>query len=98
MPMAEVRAAYVRYRARYEMARHYQDEIVPLRKRVLQENQLRYNGMLLSVFELLASAREQVGSVNQYINAMRDFWLADAGLTMAITGPVALLGAEERKE
>ena len=95
---AEVRAAYVRYRARYEMARHYQDEIVPLRKRVLQENQLRYNGMLLSVFELLASAREQVGSVNQYINAMRDFWLADAGLTMAITGPVALLGAEERKE
>lgn len=95
---AEVRAAYVRYRARYEMARHYQDEIVPLRKRVLKENQLRYNGMLLSAFELLASAREQVGSVNQYINAMRDFWLADAGLTMATTGPVALLGAEERKE
>ena len=95
---AEVRAAYVRYRTRYEMARHYQDEIVPLRKRVLQENQLRYNGMLLSTFELLASAREQVGSVNQYINAMRDFWLADAGLTMAVTGPVAWLGAEERKE
>lgn len=94
----EVRAAYARYRVRYEMARHVQDEIVPLRKRILQEHQLRYNGMLLSAFELLADAREQVGSVSRYINAVRDFWLADAGLTMATMGPVASLDENGRGE
>lgn len=95
---AEVRAAHTRYRARYEMARHVQDEIVPLRKRILQENQLRYNGMLLSAFELLSSVREQVGSVKQYIDAVRDFWLADASLTMAMAGPVAWMDVEGRGE
>lgn len=94
----EVRAAYARYRVRYEMARHVQDEIVPLRKRILQEHQLRYNGMLLSAFELLADAREQVSSVSRYINAVRDFWLADAGLTMATMGPVASVDANGRGE
>ncbi len=94
----EVRAAYTRYRVRYEIARHVQDEIVPLRQRILQESQLRYNGMLVSAFELLAGAREQIGSVNQYINAMRDFWLADASLAMATMGPAASLDVDGRGE
>ncbi|MCB5191757.1 TolC family protein [Methylobacillus arboreus] len=93
---SEIRAAYARYRVRYEVARHFQDEIVPLRKRILQENQLRYNGMLLSAFELLADARMQVNSVNQYISAVRDFWLAEATLTMATLGPVAELDSYGR--
>ena len=47
---------------------------------------LRYNGMLISVFELLADARQQVSSVNNYIEALRDFWIADATLQVALTG------------
>jgi hypothetical protein len=47
---------------------------------------LRYNGMLISVFELLADARQQVASVNAYIAALRDFWIADATLQLALTG------------
>ena len=35
---------------------------MPLRKRISDENVLRYNGMLISVFELLADARQQVGA------------------------------------
>ncbi|HET9475646.1 MAG TPA: hypothetical protein VFO82_17225, partial [Steroidobacteraceae bacterium] len=66
--------------------RHYRDEIVPLRKRISEEVLLRYNGMLMSVFELLADSREQVAAVNAYIEAVRDFWFADADLQMALTG------------
>ena len=58
---SEVRETYSAYRTAYDLARHYRDEIVPLRKRISEENVLRYNGMLISVFELLADAREQVG-------------------------------------
>lgn len=95
---SEVRTAYARYHIRYEMARHFQDEIVPLRQRILQESQLRYNGMLLSAFELLAEARTQIHSVNQYINAVRDFWLAESALTMSAMGPVAATETNGRGE
>ena len=61
-------------------------EVVPLRKQIADENQLRYNGMLISVFELLADAREQVSAVNASIEALRDFWLAETDLQMAMTG------------
>lgn len=83
---SEVRESYAGYRTTFDLAKHYRDEIVPLRKRISEENVLRYSGMLISVFELLADSREQVVSVNAYIEALRDFWLADADLQMALSG------------
>lgn len=83
---SQVREAYSGYRTAYELARHYRDEVVPLKKKISDEQLLRYNGMLISVFELLADAREQVASVNAAIEAQRDFWIADAALQAAMTG------------
>lgn len=83
---SEVREAYQSYRAAYDVARRYRDEIVPLRKRVSDENLLRYNGMLVGVFDLLADARAQIAAVNGSIEATRDFWLAKADLDMALVG------------
>lgn len=83
---SEVRERYFGYRSAYDLARHYRDNIVPLRKQISEENLLRYNGMLLSVFELLADAREQVTSVNGYINALRDYWVAETDLAAALGG------------
>jgi outer membrane protein TolC len=83
---SEVREAYGAYRFAWDMARHQRDEIVPLRQRIAEENMLRYNGMLIGVFELLADARAQIASVNGAIDALRDFWLAQADLDMALVG------------
>ena len=83
---SEVREAYSSYRTAFDVARHYRDEVVPLRKRISEEVLLRYNGMLMSVFELLADSREQVAAVNGYIESLRDFWLAESDLQMALTG------------
>ena len=83
---SEVRESYQGYRTAYDIARHYRDEIVPLRKRIAEENALRYNGMLIGVFELLADARDQVSSVNGYLEALREFWLARVDLELAISG------------
>ncbi len=82
---SEVRESYTAYRTAFDLARHYRDEIVPLRKRISEEMLLRYNGMLSSVFELLADARDAVSSVNAYLEAQRDFWIAEADLQMAMT-------------
>ena len=82
---SEVREMYSAYRTSFELAKHYRDEIVPLRKRISEEMLLRYNGMLASVFELLADSRDSVMSVNAYIEALRDFWLAESDLQAALT-------------
>ena len=89
---SEVREAYSSYRTQHDLARHYRDEIVPLRKKISDEMLLRYNGMLKSVFELLADAREQVLAVNATIEAQRDFWIAESDLQMALIGKPAALG------
>ena len=85
-----VREAYGAYRTAWDLARHYRDEIVPLRKSISEEMLLQYNGMLVGIFELLADARTQIGSVIQAIEAQRDFWAADAALSATLLGaPVA---------
>jgi outer membrane protein TolC len=83
---SQVRESYGRYRASYEIARHYRDSVVPIRQKITEENQLRYNGMLVSVFDLLADARAQIASVNSYMDALRDFWLAQSDMDMALIG------------
>ena len=83
---SQVREGYAAYRAAYDLAKHYRDEVVPLRKRIVDESTLRYNAMMIGVFELLADAREQVASVNAAIEATRDFWLADTTLQLALAG------------
>jgi outer membrane protein TolC len=90
---SEVREAYGAYRTAWQIARHQRDEIVPLQRRISEENLLRYNGMLIGVFELLADARAQIASVNGAIGALRDFWLAQADLDMALVGKPSLTAA-----
>lgn len=88
---SEIREAYNSYRSNYDVAKHYRDEIVPLRKKIMNENQLRYNGMLTSPFELLADARAQVTSVKSYIESLREFWLAESALQMTLTGSTNMM-------
>ena len=83
---SQLRESYSAYRTAYDVARHYRDEVVPLRKTMAEENLLRYNGMLIGVFELLADTRDQISSVVTAINAYQQFWLADAALSASITG------------
>ncbi len=90
---SEVREAYGAYRTAYDIARHQRDEVVPLHQRIAEENLLRYNGMLIGVFELLADARTQIASVNASIEALRDFWVAQADLDMALIGKPSLAAA-----
>ena len=90
---SQLRESYSAYRTAYDVAKHYRDEIVPLRKTMAEENLLRYNGMLIGVFELLADTRDQISSVQAAINAYQQFWLADAALSASMTGKPTAMGA-----
>lgn len=83
---SHLRESYSTYLAAHAVARSYLDEVVPLRRTISEENLLRYNGMLIGVFELLTDAREQIGAVKSAIDAQQQFWLADAALQSALVG------------
>ena len=83
---SNLRESYSAYRTAYDVARHFRDEVIPVRKVIAEENQLRYNGMLISAFELLADARDQVGAVSAALDAQQQFWLADAALQASVIG------------
>lgn len=91
---SEVRAAWLTYRTALDLARQQQAEIVPLRQLIADETTLRYNGMLASVWDMLAEARNSTQAVANAIEAQRDFWLAETDLQLALTGtsPGALQG------
>lgn len=83
---SNLRESYSAYRTAYDVSKHFRDEVVPLRKTISEENGLRYNGMLIGVFELLADSRDQVSSVMAAIAAEQQFWLADAALQASVMG------------
>jgi outer membrane protein TolC len=81
---AEVAKAMAQYRATYELAARERDEIIPTRKTIADQDLLRYNASLVSVFDLLADARDRIASVNDYIERARDFWIAKSHLDTAL--------------
>nr|WP_245419957.1 TolC family protein [Phyllobacterium salinisoli] len=102
---SEARSAYLTYRGTYDIARQYQNSILPLRRTINEQAQLEYNGMLIDVFELLTTARESIASNAAAIDAKRDFFIAAVDFETAIIGgggsggmagegPVATAGAE----
>jgi outer membrane protein TolC len=83
---SQIRLAYANYRAAFELAQRHRDEVLPLRRAIAQQNLLRYNASLISIFELLSDAREQAISVDGYIQSVRDFWIAKSRLDGALLG------------
>lgn len=83
---SRAREAYGRYRSAYDLARHQRDDVVLWRTKLQEETQTRYNGMLLSTWDLLASAGARIRSVNAALLAQRDFWLAHTDLQGVLAG------------
>ena len=83
---SEAREAYHSYRATYDIARHYEKDVLPLRKTISDEMMLRYGAMQVDVFALLAEARQKIAVGSAAVDALRDFWLASADLSAAVGG------------
>jgi outer membrane protein TolC len=83
---SEAREAYEVYRAAYDIARHYERDVLPLRRIIAEETMLNYNAMIRDLFALLAEARARIAANLQAIEARRDFWLAAVDLEAAILG------------
>ena len=83
---SEARDAFRVYRSTYDIAGHYQREVLPLRKIISDEMQLRFSSMQVDVFALLTEARQRIAALRAAIEAKRDFWLAQSELQTAVNG------------
>lgn len=86
---ARVRAAYADVLAARDRAVYYERVLLPLRQRIVDETQLQYNAMQVSPFQLLQAKRDQIAAGNDYIAALRDYWLARVRLDQILSGRVA---------
>lgn len=83
---SEARDAYRVYRSTYEVAAHFEREVLPLRTIISDETMLRYGAMQIDVFSLLAEARQRITATIAAIEAKQDFWLASTDLSVAVLG------------
>jgi len=83
---SEVRLANARFRAARETVIHYRDVLVPLRKDVVDQSLLHYNGMFISPFQLLAAKQGEIDARRGYVESLRDYWGARAELARALGG------------
>lgn len=80
------REAWLRLQSRHAAAQHGEQVVVSLQAALQQESLLRYNGMLDSTWQLLASARERLGALDAALLARRDYWLARADWQALLAG------------
>lgn len=83
---SEARDAYRVYRSSYDIAGQYQREVLPLRKIITEEMQLRFSSMQVDVFALLVEARQRIAALRAAIEAKRAFWLAQSDLQSVVNG------------
>src|SRR5690606_38855118 len=81
---SQARDAYRSYRSSYDIAAHYQREVLPLRKIISDELMLRYGAMQVDVFALLTEARQKIAANTAAVEALRDYWLASTDLSATL--------------
>jgi cobalt-zinc-cadmium efflux system outer membrane protein len=83
---ATARAVRDRMQGAGDRAAFYQDILLPLQERVVSEAQLQYNAMQIGVFQLLRDRQQQIETGVDYVEVLRDYWLARADLLHMLSG------------
>jgi cobalt-zinc-cadmium efflux system outer membrane protein len=81
---SEVRVARGRLVALRDVVDRYAKVVVPLREQVVGLSQEQYNAMLIGAYQLLAAKQNEVNAYREFIEALRDYWIARADLERAV--------------
>jgi cobalt-zinc-cadmium efflux system outer membrane protein len=69
-----------------EIARFYQEELLPGQRRILNKSLINYNAMAIGNFELFTTKAEEARTEREYLEAVRDYWITRAKLERAVGG------------
>lgn len=83
---AMARALVDRVRGAGERALYFRDIVLPLQERIVSEAQLQYNAMQIGIFELLRDRQQQIEAGVEYVEVLRDYWVARAEILHLLSG------------
>jgi cobalt-zinc-cadmium efflux system outer membrane protein len=81
---SDVRSARVRLTAARAIVDEYRNVLVPLREDAVRLSQQSYDAMLLGVYQLIQAKQLEFQTYREYIEALRDYWIARSDLERAI--------------
>lgn len=62
--------------------------VVPLRERTVVLSQQQYNSMLIGLPQILLAKQSEIMAWRDYVDSVRDYWIARAELERAVGGPL----------
>lgn len=87
---ADVRSAVRRVRAQLKLARelavHYQEVVLPLRRKISSETRLSYNAMNAGIFELMAARKAEFAAGVRAMRALGSYWMLRSELDQLLAG------------
>ena len=83
---SQVRELRDRLASKREIARFYQEELLPNEVQILNQSLLQFNAMTLSNFELFSAKAQEARTEREYVEAVRDYWITRAELERAVGG------------
>jgi cobalt-zinc-cadmium efflux system outer membrane protein len=76
-----------------QIAEQYRTALIPSREAIVARTQEQVNFMLVGVFELILARREEYDAYQEYLEAVRDYWIARAQLRQVVGGTLPDDGA-----
>jgi cobalt-zinc-cadmium efflux system outer membrane protein len=83
---SEARAARDRLLEARWLVEHYRDVLIPVREATVAALQEEHAFMLAGTFELIAAKQAEYDAYQEYVEAVRDYWLARVRLDRALGG------------
>ena len=86
---SEVRSARNRLVQQRALVNFYRHSVLPLRERILKQTQFQYNAMQIGLSQLLNARQNQTNAYRDYVEGLRDYWMARSDLELAVGGQLA---------
>jgi len=80
---SDVRSARARVITTRQIVEEYRHVLVPQREAIVKFSQEQYNAMLLGVYQLLQAKQSEFSTYREYVEALRDYWIARSDLERA---------------
>lgn len=84
--LSEVREAHQLLMSHLGMIHDYQNEIIPLQTQILESSEELYNVMGLGVERLLENKRQELVVYKNYLDILKNYWIARVQLDKALGG------------
>ena len=95
---SEVRETRGRLLLARAIVERYRAHLIPLRERIVALAQSHHDAMLLGIYQLLQLKQAEATVYREYIEAVRDYWIARADLERAVGGALPSVDAPPKEK